>query len=534
MTSLWQIHDILDLEYFLAESTETDFGQSGARISGKYDAAQNRKIYLEYIQKNPGKTNRAFVLKHWLNLKRKAETNGRDQSLLPGQVYRQTMQAGTWAGFLLAFFLGAGLAGSLLAYKGATPINVFTCLWVLLAPQILLLLMLAAGAVLSVFKPKWHKKGIYALISVFLKRLGIWISGILSERISAEHKNRVRAAMGLVGRTRTVYGSVFFWPVFNIAQVIGIGFNIGILAALLLRITLTDLAFGWQSTLQPDAGTVYDIVKFLAAPWAWFLDTPWSHPTAAQIAGSKMVLKDGIYGLATRDLASWWPFLCLSVIFYGLIPRIVLLSMGKWQKKNKLAALDFGHSQCDRLWLQMTTPILETPDLPSDKKSQENAGIDKNIQEKIKKVAESGNAKEMAGNILMVPKEAEMDTVFIARKIKDNLGLEADVIIESIGDPQTDFEKISDIIKTNKAPFRVVIVTEAWQPPIRENMKWIKELRQAAGKATPMILYLTGKPGKSDALPCPPDHTDQTIWQQAVSSLSDPYIRVEYLNDQLQ
>ncbi|MBS3733215.1 MAG: DUF2868 domain-containing protein, partial [Desulfobacterales bacterium] len=313
MANRWHIRDIIDLEYFLHQDPET--------VSGR-----DRRVYLEYIRSHSGSPKRRAVLKSWLEDRRRREAGDRAEAL-PGTIYKETAAL---AGMILCTLLlatGAVLAWTLLSYSGTTPVNIFTCLWVLLAPQVFLLLILLVSAWISRISRGGGLKNRYPWITVLLRRLAERILDYAGKSLSKDRKNRLQSALGLVGQTRTVYGGIFFWPVFNMAQTAGVCFNIGILAAMLLRITITDVAFGWQSTLQPDPQTVYRIVEIMAAPWAWFTAEPVTHPTAAQIAGSKMVLKDGIDHLSTRDLGSWWLFLCLSVTFYGLLPRVALLAL---------------------------------------------------------------------------------------------------------------------------------------------------------------------------------------------------------------
>ncbi|MBW1718378.1 MAG: DUF2868 domain-containing protein [Deltaproteobacteria bacterium] len=121
--------------------------------------------------------------------------------------------------------------------------------------------------------------------------------------------------MGLVKGKRQVYGSLFYWPVFMLAQIFMIGFNLGVLAATLLKVTGADIAFGWQSTVQVSTEWVFELVRAVALPWSWFVPAEIAYPSLSRITGSHMVLKDGIYSLATEDLVSWWPFLCLAVFF---------------------------------------------------------------------------------------------------------------------------------------------------------------------------------------------------------------------------
>ena len=80
-----------------------------------------------------------------------------------------------------------------------------------------------------------------------------------------------------------------------------------------VQVVTADIAFGWQSTIQFSSDAVYTFVKIFSLPWSWIEPLSIVNPTYAQIQGSRMVLKDGIYHLATPDLVSWWPFLLLSV-----------------------------------------------------------------------------------------------------------------------------------------------------------------------------------------------------------------------------
>jgi hypothetical protein len=75
---------------------------------------------------------------------------------------------------------------------------------------------------------------------------------------------------------------------------------------------------------------------------------------------------------------------------------------------------------------------------------------------------------------------------------------------------------------------RVVVLQEAWQPPIKETISWIKDLRAAAGGTLGMVIFLVGKPGRETFL-TPPSEVDRKVWEQAVNTLKDPYLRIEAL-----
>lgn len=518
MKKNWRIKDIIDFQYFL------DKDGKGT------EPALDRRIYLEYAENHPGPVSRREVFKYWLGRRRQKASESGSRDALPGDIYTEAAGSARLILCALALASGAGIAWSVLSYGGTTPVNVFTCLWVLLAPQILLLILLGISfPARRLIRQPGGTKGIYSLIAALVLRISKRALNYAESKAPQSKQNSLRSALGIAGQTRGIYGGLFFWPVFNTAQAAGIAFNTGILAALLLRITITDVAFGWQSTLQPEPETVHMIVKTIAAPWAWLADPPAAHPTADQIEGSRMVLKEGIYKLNTSDMASWWPFLCLTAAFYGLLPRVGLLALGLWRQKKALAGLSFTHAASERLWRQMTSPQVKTASRPYREKAGEKPP---------ETLPENGNSGVMTepglmSAIVAVPEEMELNVPDLAELLKTRLGLAVSDLVAVSGDPEKDAEKLlARHDRQGREPNRLVFIQESWQPPIKENLSWLRRLKQAAGPDTPAVVCLVGKPSGSRGAAEPVPRDEQVLWQQAVNSLGDPYIRVETLGEQ--
>ena len=66
------------------------------------------------------------------------------------------------------------------------------------------------------------------------------------------------------------------------------------------------------------------------------------------------------------------------------------------------------------------------------------------------------------------------------------------------------------------------------QPPIKETLAWLRDLRTSAGGSVGLVIALVGKPDPETVF-TPPAETDRIVWEQAVQSLGDPYVRVETL-----
>lgn len=102
-----------------------------------------------------------------------------------------------------------------------------------------------------------------------------------------------------------------FWLILGLGILLGFG----------LLLLLTDLAFGWSSTLLDDAGELLEIIQLLALPWQalW----PEAVPDAALMEATRFVRIEPDTNSAQRA-GDWWRFLMASLICYNLAPRALL------------------------------------------------------------------------------------------------------------------------------------------------------------------------------------------------------------------
>jgi hypothetical protein len=289
-----------------------------------------------------------------------------------------------------------------------------------------------------------------------------------------------------------------------------------------VKLSGADVAFGWQSTFQVSGRAVYGLVEALAMPWRWMVPPSLAHPSLAAIEGSRIVLKEGIASLATGDLVAWWPFLCLSVLFYGLLPRLVLLVMGIFVQRHLLSRLRFDHSACNRLVRAMTSPAFSTAGAPPASPG-EAAG------EPVSSTAGKVD-HDQGGFVALVPEDIGGAAEGLADIAARGLSLRVtDQRTIATGDPQD--PAVLDImaeIRKDTGVSGVLVLQEAWQPPILENLNFLKQLRQRLGARAGIVVGLIGKPGRN-TLFTPPRDTDVRIWKHRVDALADPYLEVERL-----
>jgi len=525
----WRIKDILDLEYFF----HRDDPDSPDAPPADDLARRDRGIYLDRIAPDiPGdpSPSRRRIIRAWLDHRRAAEKKSLPPDApLPGEAYAEIYRLLTWLFLLFGFLIGAGLASSFMTYTGAAPLNVAYYFGGLILSQFLLMaILLAALAIRAVNRSFTDNSILYSLVSRLVARLAGWAKQKTVKQMSGSHRTGIDAAMGLLRGRRKVYGSLFYWPVFILTQIFGVFFNIGVIAATLAKVLFSDIAFGWQSTVQFGPEVVHDLVRTIALPWSSFVPEGIAYPSLAEIEGSRMVLKEGIYFLATENLIAWWPFLLFAVIFYGLLPRTLLLMGGLLARNRALARVDFEFSDCDRLIHRLESPRVSTEGTPT---SGQDPPPDAETVQPTTSPADT--RKAVSGDrriIALVPDDIfeECAGEALRSAVRSSLGYQVTETLRIGEGYETDRAVLDTLSRKeweNGRP-HVLVVQEGWQPPIREVLGFIRDLRETVGERTGIAVGLVGKP-RPDTIFTPVNDTDWTVWRRKISGLGDPYLRLE-------
>ena len=522
MKTDWQIPDILDLEYFL-------------RLNGPgtTDPGQDRDIYVQHILPAldaSAPASRRHVIRKWLDRKREIEkANHPDTAFLPGETYSEIYGLLQVLFFIMAGITGWGMAAALLRYSGVQPVNIASYLGILVFFQIAILMITTLVITVHCIRPGGFSGSIlYGLIGRLAVFVSLKVKQKALKRLSAEKQGAVAATIGLLRGRRKVYGNLFFWPVFRLFQIFGVALNLGVLTGTLLRVLGTDLAFGWQSTLQPSAQTVYNLVHTIAMPWAWLLPADLAYPSLAQVEGSHMVLKEGIYHLATGDLVAWWPFLCFAVIFYGLLPRMLLFVFGVFRTGQSLKRIDFSHSDIDRLYQRLQTPRVSTRGEPSAANPESDVPPAFPEPDAQTNVATTQDRQLMA----LIPDDIydECPTDELRNHVQKALAAQIGEVLkfgDNLAADREIIQRLGDFEWSDQIP-GIFILQEAWQPPIREFLTFLSDLREAMGERAKIEIGLVGRP-RPETIFTSPSAADWHTWQRKLQTFGDPYLRLERL-----
>jgi hypothetical protein len=379
-----------------------------------------------------------------------------------------------------------------------------------------------------------------------------------------------------------LYGHLFRKPLFLGVQVFAMGFNLGVLGSTLLRILFTDTAFGWASTIQGGSHAVFRLVSLMALPWLGFVPAEVAFPSLEEIQGSRIILKDGIGLLTTPDLVSWWPFLCLSLLVYGLLPRVALFVWARLLLARDLARFPFDHGDADRLLRRLVLPRVSTAGRPvprdpgpapeaapprsrSGRPSGESAvNPCPDLAEKARgshtrtgprgsgtrhpdqdSRGAAGEARQALGPgpepalghhrdayLVLVPGEihGEIPWTDLENLCLGLLGRPAALSLTLEGDLDEDLctvgRALSEAGNGAGRPWAgIVVLQEAWRPPISQTLEFVRSLRGLAGERVAILLLLVGKPRPGSYL-TPPSAMDLSIWKAWAARLDDAFLQL--------
>ena len=507
MRGNWTYTDLIDLEFFLA----------GDRQIPRADLHhRDRRLYLG-LPKETQEGKKSRLIHRWL-VERRSQEYPRSKS--PGQAMVDTFKSFSVIVAICGAVIGLTSGFTFFTYSGTTPVNVINFLFLFVFSQLVMLLFLLVSAGLRL--AGWN---IFPTpIAGFYGTAVTWFIGRSKKLhhflpdVSADEMIRF---VGLLKKQRMVYGAAFYWPLFNLSQRVMVCFNLGLLAATFFRILTSDIAFGWQSTIQFSIDFISRTVKMLALPWSWIVPLEYSYPSAAQIEGSRIILKDGIYHLQTQDLVSWWPFLVLCILFYGVIVRLLLVAIGNAAQRRALRNPKTGRPPLVQLVGRMKTPIMRSQGAPA-----EPGNLPSPSAEDSQISGKTGRSGPPSASLLVLISE-DIASNYSSDVWNSHLSSSGFAVLDCKQyrpEPDLDrplFNSLKNDSRLDEAG--IMLIMESWMPPINETLEFIKELRAAVGERIPLFVGLVGQ-GSDQHVIYRPAPMERKIWHRKLDILTDPYL----------
>ncbi|MFO7912414.1 MAG: DUF2868 domain-containing protein [Desulfotignum sp.] len=551
----YTLTDIMDLDFLLALDEQADTPEHTRTV-----AARDRDIFC---QLDTADLSEKDLIMSWLAYRKLVffdQTGQKGQWQLPGKIFSLLYRWMAWALILLGGITGMGMAYAFLAYHGVRPVNVtlFFTVFVLL-PAVLFLSTLA-GLFLRRYGLFRSGPGfVFTLVSGFLfKVLPRFVERSVKKtgRLpGSAGKASLDTALYFIRTRKQEYGFLFFWPLVILLSLSALFFSFGALGATLFRVAVTDVAFGWQSTVISTPSFVHEIVSLVAFPWAAWVPDHLAGPTLAQIEGSRILLKQGMAFLATEDLVSWWPFLCFGMVFYAIVPRLFLLLAAGYAQKSLLEQYDFHQPRFRRLVVRMKSPVMDircneipvTEAVPAtavdDRKILHQKGYSFRKVEDTKRQAGNTQAADSISDLssragvtaaavaptlaaVLVPAsiwdENARDRIRVL--IRQQFLLDVQTVIPVDLDPETDTAVLQEKIPAGADP--IIFLQEVWQPPIRGLLHYLVQLKQGVLADKNLWVLLTQAP-EDKHLAVSVDDADFAVWQTSITRLGRPDMLVE-------
>jgi len=502
--SKWQIPDLVDLEYFLSQ--DADIEDETVLIR------RDRELYRSRLagEASSGRD----LLRRWLNLRRE-EARAERSAPLPGDILDPALRLLPKLLFALGVLAGTSLAWGVLSYAGDLPIN-------LIATFSLLVILPLFFTSLSVALPGWRlvRRGSYSGI------FGGWLVGAillrLCERFYAlgggdqtSSRLALSESWGILRGRSGLYSRVVGWFAYRLMQLTGLAFSLAVFLTVLLRGLFTDLAFSWQTTAKLSSELVYSVVSRIALPWSGLVDSPLSHPTLEQVAGSRVFLKEGLQSLSNADLQAWWYFLLWGTLVYVVFPRLFLYGISRWGERLAWKRISFHDARTDTLLRRMQQAQVKIA--KEREGSQDFCPADGTYPAESRDGLSRFRALipvELAGNGGLERWQAELQRQFEA----------ADV---SIGAVNLVAEQDADQLQSVAAGPQeeaVLLVLEGWQPCITATLEYLRTLRRHLGKDRLLIITLVGRE-QNGTWPATPD-LEFSVWKKRLASLGDSSLQI--------
>ncbi|CAE7835011.1 abgB [Symbiodinium necroappetens] len=403
-----------------------------------------------------------------------------------GQRVMQVRRNLSWLLLGIGLLVGVGVSSLALTFEGEYPINLLALLGVLLLLPLLLLLLTLMFCFLQAFGlnaiallPHWMSPGRWTL-DLFERYIGLQFSGNYGQ-----------------GDARSRLG---FWQVVVFSQWFGVGFYVGSVLALAVLVSVSDLAFGWSTTLAVEPTSIYSLFNAVAFPWASFW--PAAAPDAELVEASRifrLAAPSGVEQVAR--LGIWWKYVFMSLLVWGLMPRLLLLLLGSWRFHRATRTYLLEHSEVTALIDRLVSPLIDLGE------HQEQADRSELFPE-----VDVREFKRPEGS----PVSLDFDDAYIL--VWNGAVSESALRSEGVGwlSALSTIEAMDNILKQVPGPYeKVVVLTKSWEPPLLEFLDFLAALRKQVNKTCSIAVVPVGLEA------APASAEDIAVWARTVAGLND-------------
>ena len=399
--------------------------------------------------------------------------------------------------------LGSGLALAVLRYDGHYPVNVVAALALLvIAP---LLLMIASLLLMPGRVPG-------------LRMLQDAVATVNVGNLAASVFNRF--ATRPVGELNFDWGGsrggplarLAKWQVMFFSQLAGLSFSLAATLTAFALVVFTDLAFGWSTTLDVAALQAHRVVELVSWPWGqWVGDAV---PGVALVEESRFFRLDSgdPLDVAAGRLTGWWPFLLMSLLTYGVLPRCVLLVVARARLSAATRDVLLEDVGVRALLDRMDSAVLDSEgegEEPPVESSSHATRASVRFADTVRVVA-----WDLAG-------EEELVDEWLTTHVEKRHG--SPVFLG--GDNELAADELALTAFSTDDSTMVLVLVKGWEPPLLDCMDVLRSLRTRVGSQASLLVVPLGLDVGA------PRADELDAWRHAIARLADPGVYVEALTE---
>lgn len=453
----WTLSDLVDFEALLARDGDAVVDQTQRqhflrdirpRLTDIKDAGERRRVGLRL----------------WLEQRRVAD------DITTGKWFGHTLDLAGWVACALLIVMGMGLvSGLLLGAQQTAHVVIFFGL-ALVLPW----LVFGAGAVAHLTGV--GHGGLAAVVRTVLRFFA-------SRDERGENQQVVLQAVTETQASQRVLSAVLA----GLTQRGAVGFNVGLILAFVGCLLLFNVRFYWEATPQAGMDVVLSTaVQIIATPWGWLW--PQAVPDMVDVASTRLLAD----AMPVAGDGSWWRFLLMSLLIWGLLPRLLLIALFRRTMQRALAQLDFQAARHRALWRQLST--VERGEVAT-------GPVDGAL------ILDVGGHGVTGASI----------RGFLLRRLRVN---PQETLLVAVLDEQHEAQAEEAL---SAGPAGVVMLVESWTLSPRQIDSLHGRLRKAVGSGVPMIWLVFAL---RNGGPAAPTEADMQRWARTIDGLRDPAAEV--------
>lgn len=319
------------------------------------------------------------------------------------------------------------------------------------------------------------------------------------------------------------YRQLTFWYPLQLTQRFSLGLNLGFIGMFVFLSLATQPIFGWQSE-RLSCTDVARLTRVIAVPWRW-LDG-WGVPSARDIRTTyhpphASHAHPDCLGESGPVAPGWWPFLLVSLVCYGLVPRLLLYGLARWQVRRAMWHIVLHHPDARELFLRMTRPVYTIRSSPSSSRPN---------QSEAAAVSTADTPRVPLGRYVVFKwAGVQLDDAAISALLQRQWGADM-AALYTVGGLDVSRDTVAlQALDRHKPIDQVMLLVEAWQPPVGDYVDFVAQLRHKLGDGPMIWVLLYHRNPQGQVIPS--RHSDVEQWRKTLER-ADAWLRVKPIGEE--